>query len=115
MSGIGEATLVLSLVSSIITFCDKAYEIYKAANDASGLPTKIRSAAEDIPLIRDAVKQVKDNVAARSVSEDVLQTIKPVPERCERNVEEIKTLFNKTIPAKDASKKDRLTTAEEQM
>ena len=42
MSGVGEAGLVLGLVSSSIAIFDAAQQIYEAASDISGLPKKLR-------------------------------------------------------------------------
>jgi hypothetical protein len=46
MSGIGEASAVLGLISSIIAIFEVAHEIYDAASDVSGLPKKFRVAAD---------------------------------------------------------------------
>ena len=78
MSGIGEASLVLGLVSSIITIFEAAQEICEAASDTSGLPKKLRMAAEQIPLVHNALSLAKQNINAKNVTEEALQSAKAV-------------------------------------
>ena len=111
MSGIGEASLVLSLVSSTIAIFEKAYDIYESANDINGLPKKIRSAADHIPLVHDALEQIKHNITMRSTTKEALNNITPILTQCERNASGVKDIFDKVIPAKDASRKERLKKA----
>lgn len=111
MSGTAEASLVLDLVSSIIKIFEKAHDIYDSAKDISGLPKKIRSAAEQNPLVQDALKQVNHNIVAEHVTEATLESIMPVLERCEKNANEVKNIFDAVIPAKDEPKKERLKKA----
>jgi len=111
MSGIGEASAVLGLISSIIAICEAAQEVYEAANDTRGLPKKFRAAAEQIPLVYHALSLAERNINAKSVSEEALLSAKPVLERCKESAASVKDIFDKTIPAKDASRAERLTKA----
>lgn len=111
MSGIGEASLVLGLISSTITIFETAHEIYEAASDTSGLPKKLRMVAEQIPLIYDVLNRAKNNISANYVTTEALQTATPVLQECEKNAISIQEVFNKIIPAKDASKTERLRKA----
>lgn len=111
MSGIGEASLVLGLVSSTIAIFEAAQEIYEAASDTSGLPKKLRIAAEQIPLVHNALSLAKQNINAKSVTEEALQSAKPVLQQCEKSAARIKNIFDKTIPAKDAPRVERIRKA----
>jgi N-terminal domain on NACHT_NTPase and P-loop NTPases len=111
MSGIGEASLVLGLITSIIAIFEAAQEIYDAASDAYGLPKKFRIAAEQIPLVHNALSLVEQNINAKDVTEDALRSAKPVLERCKESAASVKDIFDKTVPAKDASRADRLKKA----
>ena len=111
MSGIGEASLVLGLVSSTIAIFEAAQEIYEAASDTSGLPKKLRTAAEQIPLVHNALSLAKQNINAKSVTEEALQSAKPVLQQCEKSAASVKNIFDKTIPAKDAPRAERIRKA----
>lgn len=111
MSGIGEASLVLGLISSTIAIFEAAQEIYEAASDTGGLPKKLRMAAEQIPLVYHVLNLAKQNINAKNVTEEALQKAKPVLERCEKSTASVKDIFDKTIPTKDASRGERLRKA----
>ena len=88
-----------------------AQDIYEAASDTSGLPRKLRMAAEQIPLVYNALNLAKQNINAKNVTEEALQNAKPVLEQCEKSAASIKNIFDKTILAKDASRAERLRKA----
>ena len=111
MSGVSEAGLVLGLVSSSIAIFEAAQEIYEAASDANGLPKKFRLAAEQIPLVYNALTLAKENIDAKNITGKTLQNIKPVLDQCERSAAGVKNIFEKTIPTRDASRAERLTKA----
>lgn len=58
----GEAGLVLGLISSTITILEVAHGIHEAASDASGLPKKLRRVAEQIPLVYNALRLAEQNL-----------------------------------------------------
>ena len=105
MSGVGEASLVLGLVSSTIAIFEAAHGIYEAASDASRLPKKIRFVGDQIPLVQNALGLARKNIDAKNVTREALESVKPVLEQCQKNATDIKEIFEKTIPAKDASRK----------
>jgi len=107
MSGIGEASAVLGLISSIIAIYEAAHEVYDAASDTKGLPRKFRAAAEQIPLVCHTLGLAERNIRAKNVGEEALQSAMPVLERCKESAASLKDIFNKTIPTKDASKAER--------
>jgi len=107
MSGIGEASLVLGLISSIIATYKAAHEVYKTAGDVSGLPRKFRLAAEQVPLVLHALSLAEQNIKAKKVGQDALQSAVPVLERCKESATSVKNIFDKTIPNKDASWTER--------
>lgn len=107
MSGIGEASLVLGLISSIIAIYEGAHEIYEAASDVKGLPRKFRLAAEQIPLVLHALGLAEQNIKAKAVSQDALQSAAPVLERCKESAACVKNIFDKTISTQDASRTER--------
>ena len=111
MSGIGEASLVLGLISSTIAIFEAAQEIYEAAGDAAGLPKKFRVAAEQIPLVHNALSLAEHNINGQNVTENALQSAKPVLERCKENAARVKDIFDNTIPTKNAPRAERLKKA----
>lgn len=111
MTGVGEASLALGLISSVITIFEAAHEIYEAANDTQGLPKKFRVAAEQIPLVYHALSLAEQNIRAQKVNEQALRSAKPVLEACKDSATRVKDIFDKTIPAPNASRADRLKKA----
>jgi hypothetical protein len=111
MSGIGEAGLVLGLISSTIAIFEASQEIYEAASDVAGLPKKLRVTAEQIPLVHNALSLAEQNINSKNVTDDALQSAKPVLERCKENATRVKDIFDKTIPTKDAPRAERLKKA----
>lgn len=111
MSGIGEASLVLGLISSVIAIFEAAQEIYDAASDTKGLPKRFRAAAEQIPLVYHALSLAEQNIKAQKVDEQALQNATPVLKRCKESAARVKDIFDKTIPAPGASRSERLRKA----
>ena len=111
MSGIGEVSLVLGLISSTIAIFEAAQEIYEAASDVAGLPKKLRVAAEQIPLVHNALSLAEQNINLKTVPKDALLSAQPVLERCKECAASVKDIFDKTIPAKDTSRTERLKKA----
>ena len=107
MAGIGEASLVLGLISSIIAICEGAHEIYEAASNVKSLPRKFQLAAEQIPLVLHILALAEQNIQAKAVSQDGLQSAMPILERCKESATALKDIFDKTIPPKDASRTER--------
>ncbi|KIW99702.1 uncharacterized protein Z518_11115 [Rhinocladiella mackenziei CBS 650.93] len=107
MSGIGEASLVLGLISSIIAIYDGAHEIYDAASDVNRLPRKFQLAAEQIPLVLHILGLAERNIRASGVSQDALQNATPILERCKESAAVVKEIFDKTVPSKDATRSER--------
>lgn len=102
---------MLGLIASIIAIIETAQTIYEAADDAQGLPKKFRAAAEQIPLVYHTLSLAEHNIRAQKVNDQALQSVTPVLERCKQNAANIKEIFDKTIPAKDASRPERLRKA----
>ena len=111
MSGVGEASLVLGLISSLIAIFEAAQEIYEAANDIQGLPKKFRAAAEQIPLVHHILSLADQNLRAMKVDKSALYSVRSVLERCKENAARIKDIFEKTIPGPQASRPERLRKA----
>lgn len=111
MSGVGEAGLVLGLISSTITILEAAHEVYEAASDASGLPKKLRVVAEQIPLLYNALRLAERNLQANNVTHEAVHRAKPVLEQCKKSAASVKDMLDKSMPAKDASRAERLRKA----
>lgn len=98
---------MLGLISSTIAIFEVAQEVCEAASDAKGLPRKFRVAAEQIPLVYSALSLAEKNIKAKKVTEEALQNVKAVLERCSESATSVKDIFDKIIPAKDASRAER--------
>ena len=108
MSGIGEAGLVLGLISSTIAIFEAAQAIYEAASDTSGLPKKLRVVVEQIPLVYNALGLAEKNFKANNVTPEAVRNAKPVLEQCKKSATSLKDILDTSIPVKDASRVERL-------
>jgi hypothetical protein len=111
MSGVGEASLVLGLVSSIIAIIEAVSEIYDAYDNVQGLPKQVRDAAEKIPLIHHTLSLAETNIQAKGISEDALRSAKPILEQCKKDVEGFQAISKKCLPANDATRTERMQKA----
>ncbi|KAM0169104.1 hypothetical protein ACHAPF_010290 [Botrytis cinerea] len=106
MSGVGEASLVLGIISSIIAIIDATKQIYDAVEDEGGLPENFKKSSAKLPLIsnllRDAERYVDDMTNEVDKSAFLL-TLKD----CKFQASQLKKLFEKVIPEEGASRMDR--------
>jgi len=110
MSGVGEASLVLGVISSIITVVDATKQIYEAVEDELGLPTNFKKSATKLPLIskllEDAERYV-NNAADHSIKAAFIPTL----EDCKVQATQLQELFEKFMPEKGDSRWDRYVKA----
>jgi len=107
MSGIGEASLVLGVISSIISIIDTTKKIYDAAHDINGLPKAFRDVAGKLPLILELVKGAEQFVKSSDINQDACKALKTILEPCRRRMTEVQEVFDKVIPKKRGSIVDR--------
>jgi len=110
MSG-AEIGLILGIISSSIAIWEACDAIWDAAQDAQGLPAKLRTSAEQIPLVVHVLKLAHRNIESKQVDEEGRKSALPIIKRCAENAESIQELFDKCFPTKDASKAERLKKA----
>ncbi|KAM0139051.1 hypothetical protein ACHAP3_003319 [Botrytis cinerea] len=110
MSGVGEASLVLGIISSIIAIIDATKQIYDAVEDEGGLPENFKKSSAKLPLIsnllRDAERYV-DDMTNEVDKAAFLLTLKD----CKFQASQLKELFEKVIPEEGASRMDRYVKA----
>ncbi|KAL2064627.1 hypothetical protein VTL71DRAFT_3764 [Oculimacula yallundae] len=106
MSG-AEAGLVLGLISSVIAIVDASQKLYEAASDAKGLPEAFREVAGRLPIVRTILGSVHQHIKGDQVDEASCKAIKPVVAACEEKAKKLEILFQKVMPADDASRLDR--------
>jgi N-terminal domain on NACHT_NTPase and P-loop NTPases len=104
MSGVGEAGLVVGLISGIIAIIDATRKVYDAATDQQGLPAAFREVAQRLPLIRSIL--VKANARAEHGQVDD-EAAKSILETCKRTVEELDGIFQKVVPQEGGSRLER--------
>ncbi|KAH8797868.1 hypothetical protein F5884DRAFT_825522 [Xylogone sp. PMI_703] len=110
MSGVGEASLVLGIISSIISIVDATKQVYEAVEDEAGLPTNFKKSATKLPLIskllEDAERYV-NNVADESVK----AAFTPTLEDCKVQATHLQELFEKVMPEEGDSRWERYVKA----
>jgi alkaline phosphatase len=110
MSGVGEASLVLGIISSIISIIDATKQVYEAIEDEVGLPTNFKKSATRLPLIskllEDAERYV-NNTADESIKAAFASTL----EDCKVQATQLQELFEKVMPEESDSRWDRYVKA----
>lgn len=110
MAGVGEAGLVLGIISSIITIIDVAKQIYEAVEDGSSLPTNFKKSAAKLPLISKLLEDAEryiDNIADESIQGAFMPTL----ENCKAQATQLRQLFEKVMPDDGDSRWDRYVKA----
>jgi hypothetical protein len=110
MSGVGEASFVLGIISSIISIIDATNQVYEAVKDEAGLPTNFKKSATKLPLIskllEDAERYV-NNAADDSIKAAFTPTLKD----CKVQATHLQELFGKVMPEEGDSRWDRYVKA----
>lgn len=101
MAGIGEASLVLGLISSIITIIDATTQVYEAVEDEAGLPTNFKKAAAKLPLISKLLEDAETYVS-KSADKTIEAAFRPTIENCKTQATQLQKLFEKVIPEGDS-------------
>ena len=96
MAGIGEASLVLSLISSIILIINAIKQVYEAIKDEAGLPTNFKKVATKLPLILRLLEDAKTYVS-ESADKTIEAAFRPIIKNCETQSIQLQKLFEKVI------------------
>lgn len=75
--------------SGVTAIIDATAKIYKAANDASGLPEAFRDIATRIPLVRKTLQTVSRNLNNTIPDEECCEAIKPILQQCENRATQL--------------------------
>lgn len=110
MSGVGEASLVLGIISSIIAIIDATNQVYEAVKDESGLPTNFKKSATKLPLISKLLEDAERYV--NSIEDESIKTVfAPTLEDCKIQSIHLRELFEKVMPEEGDSRWDRYVKA----
>lgn len=107
MSGFGEASLVLGLISSVIAIVEGINQVYDAAANVEGLPLAFRDVAERLPIVQTILASARTHISAGDVDDGLCKAIQPVIMQCEQKAEKLGKLFTKVVPSNDASRGER--------
>jgi len=102
---------VIGIISGVIAIIDATAKIYKAANDASGLPEAFRDIATRLPLVCQTLQTVSENLNKTIPDEECCEAIKPVLRRCESRATQLEKIFKDVVPHAHASRMERYTLA----
>ena len=105
MSGVGEAGLVLGIISSIISIIDATKQVYEAVDDEVGLPKNFKKSATKLPLISKILEDAETYI--NKVDEDTKNAFEPTLKDCKVQATKLQELFAKVMPEEDDSRWDR--------
>ena len=107
MSGVGEAGLVLGIISSIISVVTATKELYDAANDANSLPKAFHNVATNLDLILALLREAKEFTKRPDVDPSDREAFKAILERCQKSADELQEIFTRVIHKEGATRLDR--------
>ncbi|KAH8757828.1 hypothetical protein F5882DRAFT_431992 [Hyaloscypha sp. PMI_1271] len=95
MSG-AKASLIISLIGSIITIIETTYQVYEAIEDEKGLPANFKKAASKLPLISKILSNAEKYPTLKS---------------CKLQATRLRDIFTKVMLDEDDSRWDRYVKA----
>ncbi|KXH69095.1 hypothetical protein CSAL01_01457 [Colletotrichum salicis] len=98
---------VLGLISAIISIIDASVQIYKAANDVSGLPASFRQVYSRLPLILDTLKAAENGFDDQEGSPGSRTALVDLLKGCKDKAGSLERLFEATITSPEDSKLNR--------
>jgi alkaline phosphatase len=110
MSGIGEAGLVLGIISAIISIIDATKKVYEAVEDEAGLPTNFKKSATKLPLISKLLEYAEEYVN-NEADESIKAAFTSTLEDCKIQATQLQELFEKVMPEEADSRWDRYVKA----
>jgi alkaline phosphatase len=109
MSGVGETSLVMGMISSIISIVDATKQVYEAVEDEIGLPKNFKKSATKLPLISKILEDAEMYI--KKVDDDTKDAFKPTLEDCRAQATQLQELFAKVMPEEGDSRWDRYVKA----
>jgi hypothetical protein len=106
MTGIGEAGLVLGIISSIISIIDATKQVYDAVEDDAGLPKNFKRSAAKLPLISKLLEDAETYINS-SADAATKAAFTSTLEDCKRQATQLQELFVKVIPGGGDSRGER--------
>jgi alkaline phosphatase len=110
MSGGGEASLVLGIISSIISIIDATKQVYEAVEDEASLPTNFKKSGTKLPLISKLLEDAERYVN-NAADESIKPAFTPTLEHCKVQAADLQQLFGKVMPEDGNSRLDRYVKA----
>ncbi|WYZ43989.1 hypothetical protein EsH8_VII_000425 [Colletotrichum jinshuiense] len=101
---------VIGLVSGIIAIIDVIVKIQDAAQQASGLPAAFRDVARRMPLLRDTMLAVQEDLSSGG-DDRSFEALGQVLDSCKEKVDSLEKIFREVIVTPDASRTQRYTSA----
>ena len=97
MSGVGEAGLVLGIISSIISIINTTKQVYEAIEDEAGLPKIFKKSATKLPLISKLLEDAERYIS-NGADESIEAAFTPTLEDCKVQATHLQELFEKVMP-----------------
>ncbi|KAK1516856.1 uncharacterized protein CCOS01_12405 [Colletotrichum costaricense] len=95
---------VLGIISAIISVIDASIQLYKAANDVSGLPFAFRQVYSRLPLVLDTLKAAENGFDDQGDSPNSREALVRLLESCENKARSLEEIFRDTISPPRISK-----------
>lgn len=101
-----ESIAAVGLVAAILQFIEFGTKIVARLNEfdskLSDVPKAFRDVKEQLPLIIDTLKRTRGQADAGYMEESTKRSLRHVIEGCQRQIEILKKILDKAMPAEDA-------------
>jgi hypothetical protein len=98
---------VFDLVLGAIEVIKISIEIYKAVQDKSGIPEKLRKVSEKLPSLLEILRSAEAQYKAGQPDDQAWITARSDVQHCEEACKDLQSLLKSAYPKADANKVDR--------
>ena len=106
MSGV-EALAVISVIANIVALTEFSYDVVSRikeySENAHNVPKAFRDIQAVLPLISSTLVRTRDQIESKILIEDTCKALRPVLERCEDKLKQLKGIFSDSMAQEGAS------------
>ena len=103
MSGL-EVVGTISTIIQIIDFtCRVVSRVNQFQSNANGIPKVFKQFSQEIPLLRETFRQIKDIIDHNNLPDETTLSLLPLLAGCEEKLQRLNDIFKRLLPLEDDS------------
>jgi hypothetical protein len=95
---------VVGLITGSITLAEAIINVYKAANDKTGLPAAFREVYDRVPLVKDVLCASEQRIKLLRDDDQAIEVARSRLEPCKTRLGKLEEIFKTVIPGEDDTK-----------